>query len=120
MSKEAETVSQTEEQVRDFFPFTRPKIGLKHLIPILGVKIYGDELKEFKLRVPPTDWNQGDKKTTYGTLFVNTWPTPQNSKERREHMKTQLIHGILPVYHAVMSAGITYGALLELHNLISK
>jgi len=110
-------------QAKDYFPFARPPIRPKHLIPVLGMIIYGKELEPFKSRVPADEWNEVSKGADRVTLHVAKWPTPKTPEERRKHLKTQAVHGLLMGYHsttgALLAGGITLGTITELSKLLS-
>lgn len=95
--------TEQKSEVRQHWPFIRVPLRMQHFIPGLGLYFYGREERRLMNAVPPeTKIHEPNNRFTGPmTLWVSTWPEPQNNAEWKEHITTQAIHGGMLAYHFV-------------------
>lgn len=104
---------QGSDQIRNEFPFVRPRLRLSHFIPVYGAIEYIKALQQLKGESVAESLRGADLKD-FLSLGVFTWPEPKTSKEVIEAGKTALQNGAFVAYHTI----VTYTGVNEIVRLL--
>ena len=102
------------QEVRNEFPFIRPKIKAVHLIPFMGLIKYIKELNSLK-GLSAYDIVRDIRKNADADSLISlgrkTWPDSLNSKEEAEAQKTEAQNILIVAIHSGYLSGIITGMI---------